>query len=257
MITLNVSNIQHFSVGDGPGIRTTLFLKGCNLRCPWCHNPETVSPHPEELFFEKSGRRIRYGMSLTVDEVMTELLEDEEFYRAGGGGVTVSGGEPLLQSEAVAELLSCLRQRGISTLIDTAGDVPWSCFARVRELTSLFYFDFKTGDETQYSAIIGGNGARVYENLCRLIAEGSDVHVRIPLIPGFNTSESASLEICRKLKTAGVSRVDLLPFHRMGSAKYEALGRVYPYRDIVPPTVKETEAIAEIYRNHFHITVEK
>lgn len=256
MMKLNVSNIQHFSVGDGPGIRTTVFLKGCNLRCPWCHNPETVSPESQELFFEKSGNRIRYGMWKTVDEIMDEVTEDEDFYRASGGGVTVSGGEPLLQSVAVAELLSALKARGIATLIDTAGDVPWGSLARVKDVTDMFFYDFKTGSEDQYSAVIGGNGARIFENLCRLITEGCTVHVRIPLIPGFNTSDEETGEICRKLIAAGVSWVDLLPFHRLGSAKYEALGKTYAYQDTEPQTQKEIETNAEIYRKYFQVTVE-
>lgn len=257
MMTLNVSNIQHFSVGDGPGIRTTVFLKGCHLRCPWCHNPETLSPKPQELYFRQANKRVTYGKHMALDEVMEEALEDEAFYRASGGGVTVSGGEPLLQSEAVAGLLGRLRERGISTLIDTAGDVPWESFERVRELTDIFYFDFKTGSEEKYAAVVGGDMSRICGNLRRLIAAGSTVHVRIPLIPDFNTAEADCRDICERLTAVGVSRVDLLPFHRLGSAKYEALGRKYPYADTHPQSRAEINAIKAIYETHFQVTVEK
>ena len=257
MTTLNVSNIQHFSVGDGPGIRTTLFLKGCNLRCPWCHNPETVSPKPQELFFKAAGKRVGYGRLATVDEVMAELLEDEAFYGASGGGVTVSGGEPLLQSEAVAVLLSRLKERGVSTLIDTAGDVPWACFERVRSLTDHFYFDVKTGSDEAYANVVKANPARVFENLGRLMELGATVSVRIPLIPDFNTSEEACRQIGERLTKMGVTAVDLLPFHRLGSAKYEALGLDYPYASIHPQPKSEIAAIRAIYEQYFKVTVEK
>ena len=257
MMTLNVSNIQHFSVGDGPGIRTTLFLKGCNLRCPWCHNPETVSPKPQELYFKNAGKRVTYGTRMTLDEVMAELLEDEVFYRESGGGVTVSGGEPLLQSEAVAALLARLKEKGISTLIDTAGDVPWASIERVKDLTDRFYFDIKTGSDEAYATVVGANPARVYENLSRLIAQGATVSVRIPLIPDFNASEEASRAICERLSRIGVTEVDLLPFHRLGSAKYEALGLDYPYARMTPQPRTEIEAIKAIYDPYFKVTVEK
>ena len=253
---LNVSNIQHFSVGDGPGIRTTVFLKGCNLRCPWCHNPETISAQPQELFFEKSGKRVLYGSKMSIAEVVAEGMEDADFYSAGGGGVTVSGGEPLLQSEAVAELLAEFKKKGISTLVDTACNVPWEAFERVIPVTDIFYCDCKTGDDEKYSSVIGANGALVYENICKLIAMGCSIHVRVPLIPEFNTSAEDCKAMCKKLVSAGVKFVDLIPFHRMGSAKYEALGKEYVYKDTHPQGKEEINAIAKIYEEFFTVTVE-
>ena len=113
MTELNVSNIQHFSTGDGPGIRTTVFLKGCNLRCPWCHNPETVSAAPQTLTFAAAERTQTYGVRMRVEQVVAEVMEDADFYRASGGGVTVSGGEPLLQAGGVAALARALAKQGI------------------------------------------------------------------------------------------------------------------------------------------------
>ena len=251
-----IFNIQRFSIHDGPGIRTIVFLKGCALRCPWCHNPETISPKSQELFFEQAGRKIRYGTFMPVDEVLQELLEDQDFYVSSRGGVTVSGGEPLLQCEAVAELFIKLKQLGISTLIDTAGDVPWEKFDHIKSVTDIFYFDFKTGSDDDYSKVIGGSGPRIYENLRRLIAEGSTVHVRIPLIPGFNTSAECTLEICKKLQKAGVQRVDLLPFHRLGSSKYTAMGKEYAYRDTLPQSAEEIERLVTIYQEYFSVKTE-
>jgi pyruvate formate lyase activating enzyme len=193
---------------------------------------------------------------MTVEEIVREVEEDIDFYRMGEGGVTVSGGEPLLQSKAVAELLKAFKDKGISTLIDTAGDVPWENFERVKEFTDIFYFDFKSGNEDKYSRTVKGNWSRVYENLCRLISEGHDLHVRIPLIPGFNTSEEDRAEICDKLIAAGASQVDLLPFHRLGSGKYEAMGKEYQYKDQEPQSREEIAGIANDYKKYFNITIE-
>lgn len=257
MKQLNVSHIQHFSVGDGPGIRTTVFLKGCNLRCPWCHNPENISPKPQRLFFEKAKKEVLYGKLMTIDEVMSEVLEDRDFYKQSGGGVTISGGEPLLQSKAVAELCTQLKKEDISTVIDTAGNVPWECFETVADSTDIFYFDYKTGNEQTCSDIIGGSLNRIRDNLRALILKGYCVHVRIPLIPGMNTGEDSCMEICRQLIELGVKKVDLIPFHRMATGKYEALGMTYQYASTLPLYPEELFHIEAIYRNYFTITTEK
>ena len=252
---LNVSNIQHFSVGDGPGIRTTVFLKGCNLRCPWCHNPETVSPQPQELIFKATGKRVTYGKLMSVECVADEVMEDEVFY-AGDGGVTVSGGEPLLQSEAVSELLFLLKQKRISTLVDTAGCVPWEAFERILDVTDIFYFDVKSGENEKYSSVIRGDASVAFENLSRLVSGGRLVHARVPLIPNFNTDEEDCEKICRRISECGVKYVDLIPFHRMGSSKYEALGKEYACRDTIPQSKNEITKIASIYEKYFKISIE-
>ena len=256
MCVLNVSDIQHFSTGDGPGIRATVFLKGCNLRCPWCHNPETISPLPQTLYFKGADQTHTYGMRMSVGQLLCELMEDEDFYRASGGGVTVSGGEPLLQADAVAELARALGKRGVPTIIDTAGCVPWESFAAVLDVTDLFYFDYKTPYPDAYREVVGGDYALIYGNLCKLIASGAHVHVRVPLIPGVNTDAQACAKACEQLRAAGVQYVDLLPFHRMGTGKYEALGKAYAYAGVQPLSFEETSQIASIYRQYFEISIE-
>ena len=256
MMTLNVSDIQHFSTGDGPGIRTTVFLKGCNLRCPWCHNPETISFAPQALTFQGTRCAQTFGCAMTVEQLLLQLLEDEDFYRASGGGVTVSGGEPLLQAAGVAALGKELRERGISVVVDTAGCVPWERFAEVLDATDLFYFDYKSPDPCVYREVIGGDQALVYHNLCSLIENGANVHVRVPLIPGINTSEKNCVLAGEQLSCAGVRHVDLLPFHRMGVGKYRALGMPYAYADVNPLTQEEISCIASIYAQHFEVTIE-
>ena len=256
MSELNVSNIQHFSTGDGPGIRTTVFLKGCNLRCPWCHNPETVSAAPQTLTFAAAERTQTYGVRMRVEQVVAEVMEDADFYRASGGGVTVSGGEPLLQAGGVAALACALAKQGIPTIVDTAGCVPWECFAKVLDVADAFYFDYKTSSREDYASVIGGDVDLIYNNLCRLIACGTHVRVRVPLIPGFNTAKESCQAMCAQLRDAGVREVDLLPFHRMGSGKYRALGLPYAYENVEPLTPEELSQIASIYRQYFEITVE-
>lgn len=256
MAELVVSNIQHFSTGDGPGIRTTVFLKGCNLRCPWCHNPETISPVAQTLYFKGADQTRTYGTRMQVEQLVPELMEDRDFYRASGGGVTVSGGEPLLQAHGVAELARELGKRGVPTVIDTAGSVPWESFSAVLDVTDLFYFDYKTPYPDVYREVVGGDYALIYGNLCNLIASGAHVHVRVPLIPGVNTDAKACTKACEQLRAAGVQYVDLLPFHRMGSGKYEAMGKVYAYAGVQPPSSEEIAQIASIYRQYFETSIE-
>ena len=168
-IRLNISDIQHYSTGDGDGIRTTVFFKGCNLRCPWCHNPETLSSLPQRL---REGNRERLcGRWMAVEEVLEEILWDVDFYRESGGGATLSGGEVLLQAAGAAELCRRLRERGISVVIDTAGDVPYSAFAPLNRLGVEYFYDWKACP-AEYERVIGGNPVRIYENLARLIADG-------------------------------------------------------------------------------------
>ncbi len=251
MTYLNVSAIQRFSTGDGPGIRTTVFLKGCNLRCPWCHNPENIRPEPQTLEYKSAGKTVSYGRMTTVEEVFGDVMEDVDFYRAGGGGVTLGGGEPLLQAEGAAVLLGKLKEADVSTLIDTAGCVPWEKIRAVADVTDMFYFDYKTGDDAKYRTAIGGDRTLVYGNLKRLLGLGKAVHVRIPLIPGFNMSEEDCAKIAADLQGIGVTHVDLLPFHRLGSSKYEALGLEYAYKNEKPPEPETVGRIRDFFGQYF------
>ena len=257
MIQFNISDIQHFSVGDGPGIRTTVFLKGCNLRCPWCHNPETISPEAVTLTYKKANKTVTYGRTMTVDEVVAEVMEDIDFYRQSGGGVTISGGEPLLRHEAVAALAKALQDKGIPVILDTAGCVSWSRFEAVLPFVDTVFLDWKTSDPSFMTERIGGNVSLIKENLTRLIASGTDVHIRIPLIPGVNTSEEAVAAIITDLREAGAKTVALLPFHRLAVGKYEAMGLEYPYRDTPPLPAEEAKAIADRLSPYFTVYVEK
>ncbi len=252
---LNISNIQHFSVGDGPGIRTTVFFKGCNLCCPWCHNPENLSAAPAELCFE--GREPEtFGKKVSVQEILPELLEDADFFAQSGGGVTLSGGEVLLQSEGAAALARALKEKDVAVLIDTAGCVPYAAFERLNPWVQGYLFDFKTGDAVDYRQI-GGDLDRVMENIRRLLADGMRVQIRIPLIPGFNTHQAAIELICARLQGLGVEQVELLPFHRLGSAKYRALGLDYAYKEQEPLSKEALTQIEKCYLKYFKVMIER
>ncbi len=253
---LNISNIQHFSVGDGEGIRTTVFCKGCNLRCPWCHNPENLTQEPVVLHYQTANKTEILGRLVCVEEILSDLLEDLEFYRESNGGITVSGGEAMLQTDALIPLVSRLKENGISVLIDTAGCVPYSDFQKINRFVSGYLFDFKTADPKQYHKI-GGNLTLVTENLRQLLKDHIPITVRIPLIPHFNTDRNSVLAICEHLQVIGINHVDLLPFHRLGSAKYEAMGLAYAYQNEAPFSNKELASIADIYKAYFTVKIEK
>ncbi len=255
MTEITVSNIQRFSTGDGPGIRTTVFFKGCNLRCPWCHNPENISPAPQTLYYPSAKRSVSYGMRMTPEEIADNVSEDADFYAAGGGGVTLSGGEPMLQYKGASELAEILSNGGISTLIDTAGCVPWEAFECVLEHVNDFYFDIKTADAGKYWEI-GGDLGLITGNLRKLVECGANVRVRIPFIPGFNTSDEDCVNIRDLIVSIGAGRADLLPFHRLGTSKYEALGKEYRFRDTKPPRRQELLHAAEIYGKYLDIGIE-
>lgn len=257
MADLNVSDIQHFSVGDGPGIRTTVFCKGCNLRCPWCHNPETVSSDPVTLTYPKANKTVTYGRLMTVDQIVADVMEDADFYRESGGGVTVSGGEPLLQAEGVAELAKTMKGQGISVILDTAGCVPWSRFEAVLPFVDTVFFDWKTSDPTFMRVRIHGDLPLVKDNLTRLLQSGADVHIRIPLIPDVNTSREAVVAIASDLREAEAKTVALLPFHRLAAGKYEAMGLTYPYRDTPPLPADTLRRVAEALSSDFTVYIEK
>ena len=257
MIQLNISDIQHFSVGDGPGIRTTVFCKGCNLRCPWCHNPETISRGTVTLTYPKANKSVTYGRLMTVEEILREVMEDVDFYRESGGGVTVSGGEPLLQAEAVAELAKVLQAQGISVLLDTAGCVPWSRFEAVLPYVDTVFFDWKTSDPAVMKERIGGDLALVKSNLARLLQTDKDIHIRIPLIPAINTTEEALTAIATDLREVGAKTVALLPFHRLAVGKYEAMGIPYPYRDTPPLSAETLRRAVELLSKDFTVYTEK
>lgn len=284
-----ISKIQKFSLGDGPGIRTTVFLQGCNLHCPWCHNPETMRAKSSLLWYEakctlcgfcakvcpkgaisfENGIRVvdkalcdhcgtceimcpseaivLSGKEKTAEEVFREIMKDADFYTISGGGVTFSGGEPLLQAEFCAEVAKKCKEQNIHVLVQTAGCVPYASFEKMLPYCDTFYFDIKAAVESAFFDVCGGNFSLVTENLKRL-ATVANVVARMPIIPGYN-EHAEHMEACaRILLDAKVNRVDLLPFHRMGTGKYHALGLAYAYDGVKPPESVRMEELADIMK---------
>jgi len=266
MVTGLVFDIQRFCLHDGPGIRTTVFLKGCTLRCRWCHNPESIFPRPELYFWpqrcircgacaracargaiarDRPRRILRrrcdacgecaracpatalemIGRVMTVDQVLAALLRDEPFYRTSGGGVTLSGGEPLAQPEFALEAMGACRSGGLHVALDTAGNVPESVFAAGAEAADLVLLDLKHPDPEVHRHFTGASNERVMRNLAWLARCGRSFVARVPVIPGFNNSPEILLALARLAADSNAAELHLLPYHPLGEPKRRRLGR--------------------------------
>ena len=234
-----VTQLQRFSLHDGPGIRTTVFLKGCNLHCPWCHNPETQNPQPEEMYFPElcvhcghceegctTGARVLCGTGYTPEELAAALLRDMPFYGADGG-VTFSGGEPLLQADFVKATEEILAAGKVRTAIDTALCVPFEHWKGLPASTDLFLVDVKILSPEKSRSVTGADPSLLADNLRRLQAEKKEVWIRIPTLPGVNdTEEEISLAAALLKPMDNVTEIRTLPVFGHGRRKARALGRV-------------------------------
>ncbi len=286
-----ILQIQRFSLDDGPGIRTTVFFKGCNLCCLWCHNPESIHPKIEVSFqrqrcttcgactatcthgaqvCDESGRfLIRsacigclecvagcaagalsiYGAEMSAEEVLRVVLRDRPFYAKSGGGVTFSGGEPLLQHVFLLELLQKSQALDLHTAVDTAGNVPFESLSAVQPYTNLFLYDIKAFDPTLHRRLTGVDNARILQNLKRLGQLGARLWVRLPYVPDLNNNQTEIKAIAALLKdTPGVEKVELLPYHAYGESKYEYLGVDRNSSQLSAPTREEVLSVLNAYQ---------
>ena len=240
-----VFDIQRFSVHDGPGIRTTVFMKGCSLRCAWCHNPEGLRMEPQVQFFREhcigcvrcggvrklenaakcpAGALKRVGETFTPDRLLEEVLADLDFY-GSDGGVTFSGGECLLQADFVAHMLKMLKDRGVTTAVDTCGNVPWENIEKVLPYCDTWLYDIKCADTETHRHFTGSGNGRILENLERLGRTGANIWIRVPVIPDCNDNHAEMERIAQVAASIpGVSRVTLMPYHTLGKSKYITLG---------------------------------
>ncbi len=289
-----VTHIQRNAIHDGPGIRTTVFLKGCNLQCYWCHNPKTIDPSPELQFLQSKcigcgqcakacpsgaisfaeGKAayckdacllcwkcldlcaakgiVRAGETMSAGEVLREVQRDRAFYDASGGGVTFSGGEPLLQREFLKELLVASRRLGLHTAVDTAGNVPWQWLAGILPLTDLFLFDIKCMDVAAHRRAVGAPNDLLLANLDTLSEHGAEIWIRVPVIPGLNATTQEMESIAGYIRgKKGISGVELVPYHRLAQHKYDSLGRPNGSMDLEPPTAELMDRLNAVFRDVF------
>lgn len=286
-----IFDIKRYAVHDGPGIRTAVFLKGCPLRCPWCHNPEGISSFPEIMVFagrclqgcrdcvgvcprqalRKRGAAIALdrsrcdgcgacanacssealqatGRSVSVAVVMEELAKDMPFYRQSGGGATFSGGEPMLQSRFLLELLEQCRKQGIPAAVDTSGCAPYAEYEKILPLADLVLYDLKLLDDERHRRLTGVSNRLILDNLVRISRSGRPLSVRIPIVPGVNDADrdlEQMADFC-----AGLPRrhpVHLLPYHRGYAGKAQRLGFAMTMADAQPPAPAKMERAREIF----------
>ena len=233
-----IFDIKRYAIHDGPGIRTTVFLKGCPLRCRWCHNPESQHHEPEMM---TQNRKLgdhsfvdnhKVGYSISVDNLIREVRKDYVFFEESDGGVTFSGGEPLLQAEFLLECLRRCKAENIHTCVDTAGAVKTQLLDDICRYTDLFLYDVKTADEQTFKTYIGHHLDTVIDNLHRISDNGAHIIARIPIVPEVNDSDEQVQAMIDLLSSVPqVHEVNLLPFHRTGSDKYKRLGRTWNMGD--------------------------
>ncbi len=287
-----VFDVKRFALHDGPGIRTTLFLKGCPLHCLWCHNPEGIGPKPELLFHSSRCRScyacvracprhalkpgpdkgpvridrskcdacglcvaacpyeaIRMaGREASIADLLAAVERDRPFYEQSGGGVTLSGGEPLLQPEFSAALLSALRSRGFHTTLDTSGQAPWPVLERLAAEADLVLYDLKLMNEARHKEFVRCSNRLILDNLCRLAGTGRSIRVRIPLAAGANDDDAAikaKIDFLRPLPA--LRTVDLLSYHKGGQEKHRALGQEACFRLFAAPSAERLEAIRRAF----------
>lgn len=271
-----IFDIARSSFVDGEGVRTTLFFKGCNLRCKWCHNPEGLDTKAQILFYKdrcvscgkckdvcsKNGKectlcgkcaeicpteaRELAGRWLEAREALELIERDRDVYEATGGGVTFSGGECMLQIDFLEELLRLCRERGINTAVDTAGGVPFSYFERVLPYTNTFLYDVKCISEILHREFTGVSNRLILENLDHLLERGAKVTVRVPVIGGFNDDENEIYRIFQFLKDKNVEKVEVLRYHNMGAHKCEGAG--VSFCEFSCPDDEEIKKIEKIFK---------
>ena len=218
-----IFDIQRFCYQDGPGIRTTVFLKGCPLRCAWCHNPESQEAKPQIMKDTSTGESRICGRKATVQEVMEEVMRDKDFFEESGGGVTISGGEPTMQSSFTFSILECCKKHNIHTAVETCGFSQWAAFDRIRKVTDLFLYDVKLLTPELHVKWTRVDNKLILENLIRLKKAGSEIIVRMPLVPGVNDGDEF-VKIVSFLSANDFRKFTIIPYHQIWHSKYRQLG---------------------------------
>lgn len=241
-----IFDIQRYSIHDGNGIRTIVFLKGCVLRCRWCCNPESQSYEIQTMMVQ--GKPKVVGRDVTVEEVMEIVEKDRSYYRRTGGGLTLSGGESLCQPEFATALLRAAQESGINTAMESMGCAKWEVIEEMLPYLDQYLLDIKHMNPQKHKAYTGKSNERMLENAMKIAKSGmTELSIRVPVIPGFNDTPEEIHDIAAYTKTLpGVKRLHLLPYHRLGQDKYEGLGRPYLMGEVLPPENEKMEELLKI-----------
>lgn len=270
-----VFNIQKYSLNDGSGIRTIVFLKGCPLQCPWCSNPESQNFKREILKREKfcincnsqdisncnidpdtcpTNAKSYIGKRMEIEEIVAEVKKDMVFYETTGGGVTISGGEPLSHNMFLVDLLKAIKKENIHTAIETSGFSSLETFDKASSYLDLILFDLKIMNKEKAKSILKIDMDVVTKNFINSVKKNKKVIPRVPLIPGFTMDEENINKIIDFVTANNLKEIHILPFHQYGSSKYKALGLEYKLKNLKPPTEKEIQNIKKHMEKH-HLKV--
>ncbi len=241
-----IFDIQRYSIHDGPGIRTIVFLKGCVLRCRWCCNPESQRYDIETMMVQGKPKVI--GRDVTVKEVMETVEKDRQYYRRSGGGLTLSGGESLCQPDFARDLLRAAKESGINTAMESMGCASFETIGKLLPYLDTYLMDIKHTNTLKHKEFTGRSNELMLENAKKIAQSGQTrLVIRVPVIPGFNDRVDEIEGIARFANALpGVDKLHLLPYHRLGQDKYEGLGREYLMGDVLPPTNEQMERLRQV-----------
>jgi len=245
-----VFDIKHFAIHDGPGIRSSIFLKGCPLSCWWCHNPESRAKGAQKLDFDFKGSR-SLGWETSAEELLEAVEKDRMFYEESGGGVTFTGGEPLLQADFLVEAAQLFKAADLHLTLDTTGYASSKVFQKAVQWIDLVLFDLKMMDEQKHFKYTGVSNKPILENLEYLVSQNKEVYIRFPMIPGINDDQENLTNMCEYLlKFQTIQRIHLLPYHKIAAGKYHQLGFENKMDGIGEPNdakVQKVKTIIESY----------
>lgn len=251
-----IFNIQRFAIHDGPGVRTSVFFKGCPLKCQWCHNPESLNPNIQVIQkqYQLNGKPIvceeSVGYEISSDDLMTELIKDELLMDESKGGITFSGGEPLLQHAFLEEMLHLCRNRKIHTAVDTSLFSSWEVVERITDLSDLLLVDLKMVEEELHKEYTGVSNLKILENIKKLALNNHSFRIRIPIIPGVSDQSEKFEESIKFLDgmRSSIVGIDLLPFHNIAKNKYEQFNMMNTFKDNKTMSVNSVESIRDMFQ---------
>mgnify|MGYP006294012415 CR=1 FL=1 len=259
-----IFDIKHYALHDGPGIRQTVFFKGCPLKCIWCHNPESRSFEKTEYVKKQHfdgtviTKKASCGYEIRAEELMENIRKDSVFFEESGGGVTFSGGEPLSQHVFLLKLLELCKKENIHTLVDTCGFASYEILKEIADQADMIFYDLKIMNEKVHKKYTGVSGKIIIDNLLKLDQVGFPVVLRYPLIPGITDTKSNIKDI-RKLQEQlkNIHELHILPYHAMSAAKYERFGIENQMKDIALPSGRAEEVAGLLQNNQFKIKITK